>query len=132
MNPLTEVREEIKQVLITNGFKAYDYMETRYTPPVALVIPDENYVSVREGDRFGGLNVSIQVLLIGPRMTEKTGTEKFDVMILDALKALDDSFDIVTVMSPSEVTVKEAQHYASVITIEVQININKYIKEDTE
>lgn len=125
MNSLTELRTDVANVLTTAGIKAVHYNVDRYTPPLALVVPDDNYVTVREGDRFGSINVAIQVLLIGDKWTAKLGADKFDEMILDALKALGDEFDIVSVSAPSEVVINEEEHYASIIAIEVQIHLGK-------
>lgn len=115
------------------GIKAYGYQENKYTPPVALVVPAENdYVTMREGDRFGQINVAVQVLLIGPRAGAKASIETFDELILDALKALGDEFDVVSIQTPGEAVVNGVNYYALIISIEAQININDYNKEEEE
>lgn len=125
VNALTTLRADVAEILSDAGIKAIHYQENRITPPCAIVIPDDNYVSFREGDRFGYINVALQVLLLGPRTTERTGAEMFDGMILTALKALGDEFDIATVQAPSEVMINEVEYFAVVITLEVQIQLGK-------
>lgn len=118
------MRLDIAELLSNEGIKSAHYNVERYVPPIALVIPDENYLSVRPGDRFGEVNVAVQVILIGGRTaTELASMEQFDDMILKALKVLNDSYDIVSVTPPREVSVNETSHYASIITIEDQIKL---------
>lgn len=123
VNALTTLREDVATILSEAGINSIGYAETRFVPPVALIVPDDDYVSLREGSRFGHVNVALKVLLIGPRATEKVGAEQFDEMIITALKALSDEFEIVTVQSPGEVTVNDAPYFAAVITIEVEIKL---------
>ena len=125
VNQLTTLREDVAQVLRDAGIKSFHYQEERFTPPCALVVPSENYVTIREGDPFGSINVAIQLLLIGEKATAKAGTEKFDEMILTALKALGEEFDVIDVLAPDEITHNEVSYWASVISIEVQIRLGK-------
>lgn len=125
MNTLTTLREDVATTLTNAGIKTVHYQETRITPPCAMVVPDDNYVTYREGDRFGFINVALQVVLLSARATNKGTAEAFDELILKALRALGDDFDVINVQSPMEVVVNEADHFAVIIQLEVQIHLGK-------
>lgn len=118
------MRIDLAELLEENGIKSVHYNVERYVPPIALVVPDENYLSIRPGDRFGEVNVAVQIIIIGGRTsTELASMELFDDMILMALKVLNDAYDVISVTPPREVTVSETTHYASIITVEDQIKL---------
>lgn len=123
VNPLSEVRATVKTLLSEAGIRAVDYDTEKVVPPLALIVPDDNYVSLRDGGRFGHHNVAIQVLLLGPNATAKVAAEKMDEMIVTALNALPEEYDIIAVTAPGEARLNDAVYYGSVINIEIQISL---------
>lgn len=125
MNPLTDIRNELANTMSEAGIRAFGYAETKLVPPCAAIVPDEAYVSLREGDLFGNYNVAVRILLLGPKATEKVGSEVMDDLILKALRALNDDFDVMGVSAPAVTQVNGVDTYAAIIEVEVQINLMK-------
>lgn len=125
MNTLSELRKDIATVLDEAGIRAIDFNSTKIVPPVAVVIPDEQYLTVRTGDRFGSYNVAIQVLLLGPKAVEKVAAEEMDKLILKAVASLDEEFDVVNVSAPGEASLNGVNYFGSIINIEIQITLGK-------
>lgn len=127
LNTLTELRTQVKDVLTTAGLKASDYVPETISPPIALVIPAEPYVTLGEGrNPFGHYSVGIHVLLIGPKGTNKTAAEKVDSMILDTMSALED-WEITEVTQPGEVVLKGIAYMGSVVTLTQNIKLIKEV-----
>lgn len=125
MNTLSEIRADVANTLNEAGIRAVDFNSTKVVPPVAVVIPDEQYLTVRTGDRFGAYNVAIQVLILGPKATEKVAAVTMDELILKAVAALDEEFDVINVSAPGEARLNEANYFGSIINIEIQITLGK-------
>lgn len=126
MNQLTELRADIANALNEAGIRAVDFNETKIVPPLAVVIPDDQYIVVRQGDQFGELNIGVQVLILGPRATESVAATAMDDLIVKAVLALDD-FDIVSVSAPGEATLNGVNYFGSIINIEVQLILRKEV-----
>lgn len=102
-----------------------DWAETRFVPPMVVITPDAEYITVREGDRFGQFNVGIQVLVLGPERNTKAAADAMDKMLLTAINALNDDFDIVSVTAPGEAQLNNLTYFGSIISVEAQINLGK-------
>lgn len=125
MNPLIELRTDLATALNEAGLRTVDWAETRFVPPMVVITPDSEYITQREGDRFGHFNVGIQVLVLGPERNTKAAAEAMDEMLLTAINALSDDFDIVSVTAPGEAALNEKFYYGSIISIEAQIILGK-------
>lgn len=125
MNTLSEIRKDIANTLSEAGIRAVDFNSTKIVPPVAVVIPDENYLTVRGGDRFGHYNVAIQVLILGPKAVEKVAATEMDDLILKAVTVLDSEFDVVNVSAPGEARLNDVNYFGSIINIEIQITLGR-------
>ena len=124
-NQLTELRADIANVLDEAGIRSVDFNSTKIVPPLAVVIPDDEYVTVQDGGIFGHYNVAIQVLLLGPKATEKVAAAVMDEMIMKAVTALDEEFDVINVSAPGEARLNDAVYFGSIINIEIQIKLEK-------
>lgn len=127
MNQLTELREDIANALNEAGIRAVEFNDTKLVPPIAVIIPDDQYIVARPGDQFGELSIGVQVLILGPRATEKVAATAMDELIVNAVVALED-FDIVSVTAPGEATLNNVNYFGSIINIEVQIKLRKEVK----
>lgn len=125
MNALTEVRTDIANLLSEAGIRAVDFNETRIVPPLAVVIPSDEYITAKEGNVYGHYNISIQVLILGPKATEKVASTKMDELIITAIGALDDHVDIINVSAPGEARLNDTNYFGSIIDIEVQLKFGK-------
>lgn len=126
-NPLTSIREEIKDVLTEAGIKAVEYVQENIIPPVAVVVPATPYVTMPEGKNpFGEYSVNMQILLIAGKGTNKTSANKIDSMIVDVLDALDD-WDITEVTAPQEMSLKGVPYMGAVVTLEQNTKLDKEV-----
>lgn len=127
VNPLKELRAEIANCLSEAGIRTVDYAATRITPPLAVVQPDDNYISVESGTTFGAYVVTVQVLVLGPNATAKVAADQMDDLLWSAVNALDEEFDIVSVTAPGEARLDNATYFGSIITIETNTSLGKDI-----
>ena len=125
MNPLTELREDLANTLSEAGIRAFGYAEPKLVPPCAAIVPNSDYLNIREGDVFGQTNIAIDILLLGVKATERAGSEKMDDLILKALHALSDEFDVTGVTAPGIYNVNGAELFSCIISVEVQINLTE-------
>lgn len=125
MNALTDLRTEITDALTEAGIKAAEYVQESIVPPVAVVIPADPYITLPGGKHpFGEYNVSINVLIIGGKGTNRTSARKIDSMIISVLDALDD-WDITEVTAPQEMNLKGIVFMGAVVTLETNTKLDK-------
>ena len=127
VNQLSDLRADISNLLNEAGIHSIDYGEPKIHPPVAVVLPNDDYVTQRSGDTFGQFNVSIRVMLLGPKATASVASNTMDDLIVTALIALGDHFDVVSVSAPGEAQISNVSYFASVIDIDAQIILREEI-----
>lgn len=125
MNPITEVREDLATTLNEAGIRTFGYAAEKLVPPCAAIDPHDEYITLREGDRFGNYNIAVRILILGPRASEKVAAEQMDDLILKALRALNEDFDVVSVSAPGRTQLGSTEVFAAIIEVEVQINLGK-------
>ena len=127
VNPLSELRHDIANALSEAGIRAVDFAESKLSPPLAVVVPDDNYIVLQAGtSQFGEYSVSVQVMILGPaKSSNKAAADMMDEMILTAIRALDEDFDIVNVSAPGEASLNGNTYYGSIIQIEAQIKLGE-------
>ena len=128
VNPLTSIREEIKDVLTAAGIKAAEYVQENIVPPVAVIVPASPYVTLPEGrNPYGSpYTVNMQILIIAGKGTNKTSANKIDSMIVDVIDALDD-WDITEVTAPQEMSLKGIPYMGAVVTLEHNTKLEKEV-----
>lgn len=127
VNPLKDLRAEIANCLSEAGIRTVDYAATRITPPLAVVQPEQNYITQEVGTTFGQYTITIEVLILGPNATAKVAADTMDDFLWSAVNALDEEFDIVSVTAPGEARLEGATYFGSVITIESNTKLGKDI-----
>lgn len=127
MNPLSDLRADIATALSEAGIRTVDYAESKLSPPLAVVVPDDNYIVLQSGNsRFGEYNVAVQVMLLGPpKSSNRVAADSMDNLILTAIRALDEDFDIVNVSAPGEAPFGGSTYYGAIIQIEAQLKLGE-------
>jgi len=116
-----EVRPEVVASITAAGLRSVPYVGETITPPCAVVIPGQPYLEWRPGNDeipFAHFVTRIDVLLVSHREAAKKSAELIDSMILDAVKALSDRYDVRRVSQPGVVQLQGAKFIGAVLTIE--------------
>ena len=118
MSTLTTLRTDIAAALEAAGIHAIEHVAEVMQPPVAVVVPDDPYITTSgENLPYGHVVVRMSVLLISDKATNKAAASKIDSMIEQAYMALNDDWDITEVTTPGQVTVNGSTFLGSVISI---------------
>lgn len=126
VNTLSSIREDIRDVLTEAGIKAVEYVQENIVPPVAVIVPATPYVTTPEGTNpFGHYTVSVSILLIAGKGTNRTAAAKIDSMIVECINALDDDWDIAEVTAPQEMNLKGIKFMGAVVTLETDTKLEK-------
>lgn len=128
-NVLTDIRSEIKDALTDAGLKAVEHVVDNATPPVCVVVPGSPYVFTGEGNTFGEYTVSVLILIIGGKGTNKASAQKVDAMVVDVVDAIDHSnrWEITEVTAHQEMTVKGIAYLGAVVAVETNTKIDKEV-----
>lgn len=129
VNVLTDLRTDVKDALTAAGLKAVEHVVDNATPPVCVVVPGSPYVFKSEGNRFGEYTVSVIVLIIGGKGTNKTTALRVDSMVVDVLDALDElnDWDITDVTAHQEMTLKGVPYLGAAVALETTSRIEKEV-----
>jgi len=119
MVTLTESRTEVVEALAAAGLKAAEYVAETVSPPLAVVVPGEPYVSTPAGSvPFGHYQINLSVLLIAGKGTNKATAEWIDTAVLTVIDALDDTdFDLTEVSQPGQVQLNGSTYLGVVLSI---------------
>ena len=123
VNPLSNLRDEIAEVLQEAGIKTLQWNAPKIVPPLAIVVPHPDYVVPSEGETFSAVNVGFQVTLISSGKHTRGAEQEFDDVVVKAFLALNKVVDVVSVSAPQDVTINSAQYFGCVINIEIQFNL---------
>lgn len=122
---LSDLRNAVMDALRDGltGVQVLDYTTNRFTPPVAVVTPDEPYLV--PGTTFGTWDVRIKVVLI---TNIKDSANALDLLTFQAINALED-FNLVEVSAPQEVTLRQrgvdATYWGSLLTLELTTTLKE-------
>ncbi|WP_128970017.1 hypothetical protein [Rhodococcus opacus] len=126
VNVLSELRQEVKDLLSNAGIRTFDYMETKAVPPYAVVIPDDPYLQPDEtfGSKFA---IRFRVFLAGPKGLTNVQAKATEQMIVDAVNALREEYDLVEISSPlpRELLQLNITVFGAEIAIEATINLEE-------
>lgn len=122
MSVLEQARAEVVDALKGADLNAAEYVGELVQPPIALVMPDEPYVTTT-GVRFGNVRVNLSVLLIGGRGTNRAAANALDLMIEAAYTALADDWDVTEVSQPGEVTLSGNSWLSAVVSITTETRL---------
>lgn len=128
MGSLSQARQDIKESLEEIGIKAVAYdLTENLIPPVALVVPDENYINLPAvSQRMNQWNVGISILLIASRGTDKRNADELDDLIENTILMLNDKkgIDIESVSSPGQLQLKKNDYFGSIVSVHYQIKLD--------
>lgn len=115
-------REELAAALTAGGVPASAHVPARAVPPVAVVLPDEPYLALAEGEAgtmCGELLVRFRVVLLGARGTNEVAANGMDALIVSAVLGLEAAHvDVTEVSEPAEVELNNATYLGTVIRAE--------------
>lgn len=123
VNELTSIRTDVATTLEAVGIKAVEYARENVVPPVCVVVPGTPYVQLEEGNRFGMYTVSITVLIIAGKGTNKASATAVDSMIIEVVNALDDDWDITEVTAPQEMSIGNTTYLGAVVALETNTKL---------
>lgn len=112
MTTLAEVRAEVAGVLdglVVGGktLKAIDYLSENLTAPCFAVVPGQPYLTrTGEGLTFGATRIRWDVLVLVQREVSKTAAESMDALLLAAIDALEEKYEVVEALQPGTVQPK--------------------------
>lgn len=119
---LEQLRRDTAARLTTAGVPAYGHVPERLTPPAAIVLPDQPYVSGDEADELtmcGTFRVRLRVALLGARGTNELAADQLDELVVKAVTELDaGGFSRLTVAEPAELELNGATYLGTVISLE--------------
>ncbi|AOZ63671.1 hypothetical protein SEA_WEASELS2_82 [Rhodococcus phage Weasels2] len=122
---LREARKLIKEALEDSGIKAVDYNESNIIPPVAIIVPNEEYI-LQPGKTQKlneEMNVGLSILLVASRGLEPKNGDELDDLIQTAYVILGKFLDIDTASGPGQVSIKNNKYLGSVMQVQYQIKL---------
>lgn len=119
MVTLTGARTEVVDAITAAGIKGAEYVAETVTPPLAVVVPGEPYLSTPAGTvPFGHYQINLSVLLIAGKGTNKASAEWIDTAVVTVIDALDDTdFDLTEVSQPGQVQLNGSTYLGVVLSI---------------
>lgn len=128
LNTLTQVRQDIVDVLKAAGLNAIHYVGATIVPPVAIVVPADDYITTPQGENpFNApYSINLQILVIGQKATNATAAENMDFLIASVVEALTD-WDITEVTAPGEVSLKGITYSGAVLSLSTNTQIEKEV-----
>lgn len=119
LSSIATLRKEVEDALTAAGIKTVDYTTAVVTPPVCFVLPADPYVSTPVGDNpfREPYSVNLQVLIVGPKGSDKAAAERIDQTIEGVVIALEEDWDITEVSAPSEVTIKQQKYMGALVSL---------------
>ena len=119
---LEQTRVDVVDALKGAGLNAAQYVGELVQPPIALVMPDQPYVTTT-GVRFGNVRVNLSVLLIGGMGTNRSAANALDLMVEKAYAAMADNWDVTEVSQPGEVTLNGNSWLGAVVSITTETKL---------
>lgn len=120
---LYSLRTDVATALNAAGVKAIDYVAETITPPVVVVVPGDPYLTEPQGTTpFGHYEVSISLLLVAAKGTNKAAATALDSMIEQVVGALD-GWDLTAVSQPGQVNLNGSTYLGAVISINQTLKI---------
>lgn len=120
---LAELRTGAAELITAAGVSAYGHVPERVTPPAAVVLPDEPYLSGEGVTMCGTFRARYRAVVLGGRGTNATAADELDRLITVVVQALDDPFEIKTVSEPAEVELNGAGYLGAVVTFEALTDV---------
>lgn len=127
VNSLTEAREAVADALVAAGLNAYAYVEEVFTTPAALVVPDSPYIGAPVGQNpfSKPYSIRLMVLLVTDNGSNESTALEIDLMVVKAVNALDEDWDVTEVLAPHEVTVRGVTHLGSLVSLGINTNLTE-------
>lgn len=124
MGNLKTARKDILETLEQAGIKAIAYDADTIIPPVAIVVPDDQYIlPPARNQRMKQWNIGISILLIASKGTANRNADELDDLIEKTVLVLAnyDSIDIAGVTGPGKVRVKGSDYLGSIVSVQHQL-----------
>lgn len=124
MGELRKARVDFVESLEQNGIKAVHYNEENIIPPVAIVLPDELYITFPQNvQKMRQTNVGIAIVVISSRGTGNAQADELDDMIEKVHAIINPYCQIESVSSPARMKVQNKEHLGAVFQIQHQITL---------
>jgi len=131
IDTLSDLRVMVQQALAVTTLEVVDFTETRFQPPVAIVVPDGMQPFEAEGEgtftELGTWIQSINVLVLSDSKGRDHATELED-HVFECVKALND-FEILEVSPPQVVPIRNTSgtvsYWGVIIALEFITNIKE-------
>lgn len=118
-----QARAELAGQLTAAGFRAADHIPDRITPPMALVLPADEYLT--PGDVFDGSEwvLGLVVVLLAEPGDNRSTTEALDRMLTGAIGATAGGWDVQPIKRPYIATVGAANYLAADIELSTTVDL---------
>lgn len=126
---LTTLRTDVAAKLAAAGITAVEYIGETLTPPCAVVVPSQPYITAPSRSNlvpFGHVQVAVDVLLLVSPEAAKTAAHRIDQLTEQAYVALSDEHDVTQVTRPglTELPKTKQKFVGCVLSIEEVLQIN--------
>ena len=121
MNVITQTKVNLANDLINDGINAEYYIPPRITPPLAIISPDNTYVS--QGDTFATFELGLNVTLVAQTASNAKATEDLDELIVTAIGAIPAMWRIDSIDQPFALNANNTEYIATRMALTTQITI---------
>ena len=125
MTVLSELREELQDMLVAGGVTAFDHIPARVQPPVAVIAAGNPYITeVFDAKTFNhDYQVRMEVTLIASQSTNEVATDQLDELIVNTLTALHGHWEC-DVTQPYQLEVNGALYLSANVQISTTVTID--------
>ena len=120
---ITEARAALLAVLETAGVRAYAEVPDRAVPPMAVMVPSQDWIS--SGEAFGEFVVSFDVEIIAPSGTNIVISQALDETVETVLVAISQASSMYTseVGQPQSVEIPTGVYLGATITVKQNLQL---------
>ncbi len=121
INVITQTKINLANELINDGINTEYYIPPRITPPLAIISPDNTYVT--QGDTFATFEVGLNITLVAQSASNEKASEDLDELIVTAIGAIPAMWRIDSVEQPFALSANNAEYIATRMALTTQITI---------
>lgn len=120
-NEITLAKAEFKLDLDSAGITIQDYVPARIVPPIVIINSASPYITPSSLSRE--YTLSVELVIIAAKATNKQATEKLDEHIEAVINALPRYATLLRVNEPYELQTNNAEYLAANASVELEITI---------
>ncbi len=121
VNVITQAKINLANELISDGITTEYYVPPRITPPLAIISPDNTYVT--QGDTFATFELGLNITLVAQSASNEKASEDLDELIVTAIGAIPAMWRIDSVEQPFALSANNAEYIATRMALTTQITI---------